>query len=72
MQENTAMLTIVKFLSICAYRMDARKRYACTLCTKSFTRKYKVNFHIRNHHARLQLKAYLFLTSILLAQIERN
>ena len=35
--------------------MDVRKRFACKLCTKSFTRQYRVNFHIRNTHARLQV-----------------
>ena len=35
--------------------MDVRKRFACTLCTKSFTWQYRVNFHIRNTHARLQV-----------------
>ena len=35
-------------------RMD-RRRFPCTLCNKSFSRRYRANFHIKNYHGNISL-----------------
>ena len=49
-----AKITLISF-NLCLQNGRLKEICLYTLCTKSFTRQYRVNFDIRNTHARLQV-----------------